>query len=125
MKDLQLNGITALRQLTFRVVFTTASDVFAFNVLPILTITSPVFRELVLELGRLLFYFYAMYWGYWGEIDKFLDERYAKNGNFRLIIRTGNLDAPSAFQTSAKEGFPLLASRGCIHFESSHMIDEL
>lgn len=125
MKDLQLNGITALRRLTFRVVFTTASDVFAFNVLPILTITSPVFSELVLELGRLLFYFYAMYWGYWGEIDEFLDERYAKHGNFRLIIRTGNLDAPSAFQRDAKEGFPLLASRGCIHFESSHTMDGL
>ena len=65
-----------------------------------------------------------MSWGHWAEVDEFLHERFAKHGDFRLIIKTGSRYALDAFQRHAKEGFPLLASKGCIHFETSQLIDK-
>ena len=64
------------------------------------------------------------HWGNWREIDKFFYEQFATHGDFTLIIKTGKLCEPDTFQRHAKESFPLLASRECIHFETSDLVDE-
>ncbi|KAF9781818.1 hypothetical protein BJ322DRAFT_1078578 [Thelephora terrestris] len=122
LKTLKLKEIKDLRRLTIRPVYLTYSDL-AFDFPPILTITSTTLSELVLELGRLRPSLYEICWGRWGKTDRFLYQRFAKQGEFRLIIRAGNIYALDAFQRHAKEGFPLLASRGCIYFETSPSID--
>lgn len=58
--------------------------------------------------------------GHWGEADKFLEEKFSKRGDFKVVIRTSGRYDPSIFRTYAKEEFPLMTSRGCIHFEASH-----
>lgn len=87
------------------------------------SITSPNFREFVLELGEFPSYFNRpplKHWGRWEEIDRFLNGRFAERADFRLVIRTGRLHVNRAtFQKRAKETFPLLTSRGCIAFETS------
>jgi hypothetical protein len=45
------------------------------------------------------------------------------HGDFRLVIKAGNLDGLCAFQTHVEEGFPLLASIRCIHFETFSLVD--
>ena len=122
LKSLKLGGIKDLRRLTIRPVFLTLSDL-AFEFLPILTITSASLSEFMLELGRIHPSFYEICWGRWGNIDRFLYEQFARHGDFKLIIRTGNVYALDASRSHASEGFPLLASRGCIHFETSHLMD--
>lgn len=96
----------------------------AFMFLPILTVSSPFFCELVLELGGLPFQLGGPsreYRGRWEEIDRFLERRFAERpGDFKLTIRTRNFLDWENFQIHAKETFPLLESRGCIRFETSH-----
>lgn len=91
------------------------------------TITSPVFCEFVLELGKLPSQFSRPsfeHWGHWQDgIDKLFEKRFAERGDFRLIIRTGKLYDREMFQAHARESFPLLARRDCIRFETSHSID--
>ena len=122
LRYLTFREITALRRLTLRTASTPASGL-AFGFLPISTITSPVFRELVLELDGLSSRFDGpspAYWGRWEEIDRLVEQRFAKHGDFRLVIRTGELSDQETFQRHTKENFPLLAGRGCIHFETSY-----
>lgn len=97
-----------------------------FRSLPISTITSPAFCELVLELGGLSSRpdQQHQYWGHWERVDEWLKERSATRGDFKLIIRTGKLRDPETFQKHAKEAFPLLASGGCINFEMSPFVEE-
>jgi len=90
------------------------------------TITSPVFSEFVLELGKLPSQFSRSsweHWGHWGHVDKFFGERFAGRGDLNLIVRTGKLYDRETFQMHAQERFPLLAEKGCIRFETSHSID--
>ena len=87
------------------------------------TITSPAFCEFVLEVGGLTTYL-SEHWDKWKETDKFLDERFAKLDNFRLIIRTSEHYHKGTFQMHAKEKFPLLAGKGRIRFETSDLIDK-
>ena len=91
------------------------------------TITSPVFSEFVLELGKLPSQFdwpSREYWGHWDHIDRLLRERFAERGGFNLIVRTGKLYDRETFQAHAQERFPMLAERGCVRFETSHSIDD-
>ena len=120
--------LTALRRLTFRMTLSQLHTYLPDRFLQVLsTITSPVFREFVLELRTRPFYFD---WlpseerGRWEEVEKFFEEQLAVHEDFRFIIRTPG--PPSwevlrweALQGYAKVVFPLLASRGCIHFEVS------
>lgn len=95
----------------------------SFVFLPILSISSPVFCEFVLELGGLPFQFGGPYRegrNRWGGTDRFLEQGFARHGDFKLIIRTPKFRDLGDFQVHAKEAFPLLESRGCIHFEISH-----
>lgn len=120
LRFLRFKEIATLRRLTLRTAFTPVSGL-AFGFIPISTITSPVFRELVLELGDVSFRFDGpsmAYWGRWEEIDRLADERFAKHNDFKLVVRTGELGDKEAFQKHFKDNFPLLASRGCIHFET-------
>ena len=120
--DLELTELTSLRRLTFRQVFDNGSAA-APTFLPIVTITSSLFSEFVLELGRLPPYLCRTYWREWGQMDRILAVRFAIRRDFRFIIRTGKLDAPNIFQGFAKEGLPFLARLGCIHFETSDSVD--
>ena len=117
-----------LRRLTFRVPF---SHVHALPVKLIATtvptIASLLFREFVLELGKLPSQFTqssSKHWGPWDMIDSFFDEKFAERADFKVIIRTGKLYDRETFQTHAKERFPLLAGRGWIRFETSYSIDQ-
>ena len=123
LRFLKLTELKDLRRLTVCPVVLTFPNI-AFEFLPILTITSPTFCELVLVVGGFCSYSNEMSWGRWAKVDGFLHERFAKHGDFRLIIRTGNRYPLGAFQRHAKEGFPLLASGGCIHFDTSPLIDK-
>ena len=122
---LKFTEAMGLCRLTIRVLFTRVADVTSGS-FPISTITSPFFSEFVLELGGLSSHPDGLspeYWGRWESIDRFLNERFAKHGHFKLIIRTGECHDPETFQRHAKETFPLLASVGCIRFEVSHSVD--
>lgn len=121
---LQLAQTTVLHRLTCRLPFHLATlikpDVFVgmFS-----TITSPFFCEFVLELSALPFQFDARSpddWGRWREIDKFLEDKFSKRGDFKVIIRAAKPHGQAIFQRCVKGGFPLLARRGCVHFEASH-----
>ena len=114
---LKLAGLSVLRRLTFRSVLTIYTD--TLELLPIKTITSPVFSEFVLEFGGVSPPLEWNFWRRWRDIDRFL-ERFAKHENFKFIIRTVDLASPIVFQGLAVEALPLLASRGCIHFETSY-----
>ena len=90
------------------------------------TITSPVFSEFVLELGKLPSQFSRSsweHWGHWGHVDNIFGERFAGRGDFSLIVRTGKLYDRETFQLHAQERFPSLVEKGCIRFETSHSID--
>ena len=117
-----------LRQLIFRVAFPHVSTLsFESTLGGLSTIMSLAFREFVLELGKLPSQFNrssSEHWGYWDEVDKLFEERFAKRGDFRVVIRTGKLYDRETFQTHAKENFLLLTRRGCIRFETSHSIDQ-
>ena len=89
----------------------------------LLTIASPVFCEFVIELceppccfGRTP----SERWARWEEIDKLFDERCTKYGDFKVIIRTGKLCDPEAFQRNATGSFPSLARRESLQVEMSH-----
>lgn len=115
-----------LRRLIIRVLFTRVSGI-TFGSLPISTIASPAFSEFVLELGGLSSHLNGLppeYWGPWASIDGFLKERFANRGEFKLIIRTGKLADPETFQKHTKKKFQSLASRGCIHFEMTPLIEK-
>ncbi|KAF9781828.1 hypothetical protein BJ322DRAFT_1078640 [Thelephora terrestris] len=118
-QQLDLTRIEGLRRLAIRPVLHTASQF-----LPILTITSTVFCELVLALGRYRYPIDGTLWGHWTEIDKFLYERFAQHGPFRVVVKAGNLSVLGTFRRHADEAFPLLASRGYIHFEVCPLIDK-
>lgn len=93
------------------------------------TITSTVFHEIVLGLGRIpslsdLRGPYSLYWGEWARIDRFLGNKFASREGFRLVIRTDELFDRETFERHAKETFPFLAGRGCVHFETSHSAEK-
>ena len=122
---LKLTEMLVLRRLTFRTTF----DQVLFLDHPLLgvlsTITSPVFREFVLELGRSVPPPEGQSmggWGLWKNFDDFFEERFARHGDFRLIIRISEHFDREDLRRKAERGFPLLADRGCIYFETLHTI---
>lgn len=128
LRYLNFTQLTLLRVLTFRVVLPQGSILRHGPLLrAVSTIASPVFRELVLELGGLPSHTNrspSNYWGQWAETDRFLEERYAGCGDFKLVLRTGKLRDRETFQAHTEETFPLLAKRGCIHFETSEFVEK-
>jgi hypothetical protein len=125
---LSLKKNPVLRQLTFRVAFPWVPALLLDSTLSALsTITSLVFCEFILELGKLPSQFSlpsSEHWGNWSEVDRLFENQFAGRGDFRVTIRTGKLYDRETFQAHAKENFPLLARRGCIRFETSHSIDQ-
>lgn len=117
-----------LRRLTFRVPFSNVPALPAKLIATTVpTITSLLFCEFVLELGKLPSQFTqssSKHWGPWGEIDSFFDEKFAERADFKVIIRTGKLYDRKTFQAHAKERFPMLEGRGRIQFETSYSIDQ-
>lgn len=86
------------------------------------TITSPNFRELVLEVDRVPARFKGKpseHWGSWAYVDKYLGGYLADNDDFKLIVRTSGVSDWGTFQEHAKETFPFLAGKGCVHFEAT------
>ena len=117
-----------MRQLIFRM---TAPQVAIFQhnslIRVLKTITSLFFHEFVLELGGLSPHLnrkYSMHLGQWEKVDEFLETQFAKGGDFKLIIRTGETDDRESFHKQTRETFPLLASRGCVYFEMSNSIEK-
>ena len=121
LRSLTLAGVTVLRRLTFRMTF--PQGFFFDRALfreTLSTITSPVFREFAVELREPPSPRLALeYLSRWEEIDKLLEEQFAKHGNFKVIIRMGNPCDQEFFRRHAKEGFPFLARRGCVGFDVS------
>lgn len=121
-------GNRVLRRLTFRLAFPHMSVIpFKLALGALSTIRSPNFCEFVLELGKVPSQFIqssSEHWGYWGNIDRFFEERWTEREDFRLIIRTGKLYDRETFEAHAKETFPLSARRGFIRFETSYSIEK-
>ena len=111
LEDLQFTQNAVLRQFILRMSFRQVPT-FALDMLlrAIPTITSPVFCEFVLELTRVPPRFpwapWMLDWGRWERIDRRLGRRFSGRGDFRLVIRTGELgDQEMIFQERTKEAF--------------------
>ena len=119
--------MAVLRQLTIRTTFNYVfldHDNLFFGMLS--TIISPVFCEFVLELSgsappheRRC----TEDWDFWRDLDKLFEERFARRGDFRLIIiMIGEPSDWQDLQRLAEWAFPLLTDRGCIYLETSHPV---
>lgn len=114
--------LDVLRRLTFRVAFGRYIHFSEHTLLleALSTITSSTLSEFVLEArGRPPDFIrpFSTHWQRWESIDAFLEERFAQRRDFKVIIKTGELKYDQeASRTSIRRGFPLLARRGCIHF---------
>ena len=111
--------IPVLRRLTFRTTFHHLA-VLSYSHSLLSTIVSPVFCELVLEIhgspSRFEPWRLAS-WDAWGQ-SGYLIEGFARNGDFKLIVRASELSDREELRRQAERAFPLLASRGCIYFET-------
>lgn len=121
--------LSTLRRLTLRMVFPHVNFrcVQYFLSATISTIASPVFREFVLEFAGPSSLYDCLStrncwvcWAEcdWNEIDKLLTVKFAELEGFRMVIRTEGLQNPEHFREHAETPFRLLASRGCIRFET-------
>lgn len=123
LRNLNFTSLEVLRRFTFRRPLPRPSGSSPQPLLEALsTIRSPTFRELEFEWDQAAFN-PTSYWRgspYYGEIDAFLEERFAKWGNFRLVIRLSGFPDRETIQKRIEEAFPLLARRGCIHSEVSY-----
>ena len=112
-----------IRRLTYRMPFHQAITIGPKLIHGVLfTITSPAFREFVLELSTLPSWFDASSLDNWGDTDRLIEERFAKDRDFKLIIRMGKHRGLGDFQRRIRGVFPLLENRGCIHFEISYSV---
>lgn len=115
----------ALRRLTCRMPTQQAIIVEPDALIRLLsTIMSPIFCEFVLDLKLEVNELPTYYtlppsedWSRWVQIDKFLEDRFAKNGPFKVIVRTNKPHNRVIFQSQIRRGFPLLARRKCVHSE--------
>ena len=125
---LKLREMTVLHRLTLCTGFEKLSILSRDNPLRgiLSSIASPVFREFVLELGRSASFperwsTMMEIWGFWRYFDGFFEERFARHGDFRLIIRVSQPFDREDLRKQAEWGFPLLAGRGCIYLETSRL----
>ena len=119
---LKLTGMTTLHRLTCRAPFKSAIIRPDLLIELFSTINSPFFCEFVLELATIpsqLEPRYLYLWGHWKEIDEFLEGKFSRRGDFKVIIRAGKTYDQEIFQNFVKGGFPLLVRRGCVRFEKS------
>lgn len=125
LECLKLTELTALRWLTLRMGIDQVSTFNCGLLLAALsTIASSVFCEFVFELGgpppRLEKQSLGR-WDLWTWVDGFLEERFVKRGDFKLLIKRRDLHDREKFRRQVEGGFPLLmGSRGRIYFETSH-----
>lgn len=126
LENLRFTEATILHQLTlcmsFNILFVLDIDILLGV---ISTITSPVFRELVVELGAHLSQFGGASlqdMECWREVDKLLEEEFSSRGDFRLTNRTRELQNEAAFQRHARKCFLLLSKGGSVHFEAGHRL---
>ena len=117
--ELKLTEMTALRRFTLRATaFSSLGEPF-FRMLS--TIESPAFCEFVLELGRsspLPERKFMRKWSPWRDFDNLVEDKFAKNRDFRFIIRMNESSDWEELRKRAEQGFPLLAGRGCIYLET-------
>src|SRR5579872_2342949 len=120
--SLRFARLTVLRRLTLRVAtprFSVVDRFLLHQSLP--TVVSPAFCELVLEIDGFPSHFESTpseLWGDWGSTDKILKNRFANREDFKMTIRVDKIYDNKRFQGYVKKGFPLLARKGCIHFEA-------
>lgn len=127
LDELRFTDLTVLRRLTLRTTFFRMSNLPRDALcITLSSITSPSFSEFVLELGILPFPSGLRFelWDDCDEVDSFLEERFAKNRDFKFIIKTSELHDRGAFERYAKEAFPLLAGTGRLRFEISDSVDK-
>ena len=108
-----------IRRLTFRATLNPIV-LLGYTHSLLITITSPVFCELVLEIcgsAPPLEPWRLVSWDGRGK-SGYVFEEFSRNGDFRLIIRTSELSDREDLQRQAERAFPLLASRGCIYLET-------
>ena len=63
-------------------------------------------------------------WASWDKIDQLFGCFLSWCPNFKLVIRAGRLYNCDEFRAKAKEGFPLMARRDRIQFETSYAVEE-
>jgi hypothetical protein len=124
LRFLDFTKMDVLCRLTFRV--TSCRHLFHLSgphplCAQLSTIISPNFCELVLEfctpdppLDRRP----QESWDIRNDLDSLLEEKFARNGDFRLTIRTSEHCDREELQRQAGCAFPLLASRGRIYLET-------
>ena len=123
LRRLVFSEMAVLRRFTFRLPFSYLR-IFERDALiaALSTIASPVFCEFALALDELPLDFprpSSEHWGRWESINKFLKERFATGGDFKLIVCTDTVCHQKTFQRHVRETFPLWKERGCLHFEMS------
>ena len=122
---LKLTEMAVLRRLTL---CTTFSELFPdlrnplFEILS--TIMSPEFCEFVLEFGSFNSpeICSTESWDPWRDFDDLFEERFARHGDFRLIIKSSTPSDWENLRRKAEWGFPLLADRGCITLRSGSVL---
>ena len=121
---LDFTKLTILRRFTLRVPPAPSSTSYVSTLLSALsTIVSPAFRELVFELSHYSSPFSGLSpedQDQWRGVDNLLEERFAERGDFRVVVRSSERCDSLTFEGFARDNFPLMANRGCIHFETSH-----
>ena len=88
-------------------------------------ISSPLFREFVIEVERSPHYTQPIspWWGGWNRLDQYLDGLFSEREGCRLIVRVPQLFDREAVKQRAMEIFPRLVERGCFHFETFSSIE--
>ena len=118
--------MAVLRRLTLLAGFLSGRpDLDHSSLVTLSTIVSPVFCELVLVLNGSPAEIQSMgASGLWGDFDKFFEERFARHGDFRLIILISRYHSEGwgDLQREVERDFPLLADRGCIYLETSYPV---
>ena len=117
--ELKLTEMAALRRFTLRAMTFSNLGEPLFRMLS--TIESPAFCEFALELGRsapLPERKFMRKRGPWRDFDNLVEEKFARNRDFKFIIRMSESSDWEELRERAEQGFPLLAGRGCIYLET-------
>ena len=115
--------MAVLRRLTLRTTFDNGFlDLDNLFLGMLSTIASPVFCEFALEVGGCSYpgpdsRAFMKKWSLWRDFDYLVENKFARNRDFRLIIKTSESSDWEELRKRVERGFPLLAGRGCIYLE--------